>query len=473
MLATPAWGQVPRATSRFNISGFSVPGAPQISAEEFSQIVAPFIGRQKSAADVQRALQAVQQACLDLGYCTTQVTVPQPEPDDFVIKFCLSASVTPLSRDCVPVAVLDQKRGAPVAVTDHAAAALRFDIARYLVVGNTMLKPAEISKVLRDYTGRQRDFADVQRALEALQTAYSDKGYGAVQVTLPEQELERGEVRVEVMETRIGKIEVQGNEFHNEKNVRASLPSSREGATPNSLEIARNLKLEASGNIDVSLTAPVDNTIFLKNGSLQLVAGNNINYGPATEGNTFGSVGTPFNRDLKFTAAGSIDINNAIYQGNDTTVPGATVVTTLSIKANQDLSVNNGGVNITRKNPGHASGSGIGDVVFRGNHEVSNPGGMTVEGVNIKVLGGGPGSPNQSTVGELIKSAGIINFNATFTPSPPPVKTGDIIVTAGAAVPGASDSAAIVNGTTAVNIGSSGVRSNHLTRENRPLLQRP
>jgi hemolysin activation/secretion protein len=139
---------------------------------------------------------------------------------------------------------------------DAAAAALRFDIARYLVVGNTILKPAEISGALRNYTGRQKDFADVQRALEVLQTAYSDRGYSAVQVTLPEQELERGEVRFEVIETRIGKIEIQGNELHNEKNVRASLPSLREGSTPNSLEIARSLKLaneNASKQTQVSL----------------------------------------------------------------------------------------------------------------------------------------------------------------------------------------------------------------------------
>ena len=36
---------------------------------------------------------------------------------------------------------------------------------------------------------------DVQRALEGLERAYTDKGYSAVQVILPEQELDKGEVR--------------------------------------------------------------------------------------------------------------------------------------------------------------------------------------------------------------------------------------------------------------------------------------
>ena len=114
MLVTPVWGQVPQAASRFDISGYSVIGAPQLSAEEFSRIVAPFIGQQKNVADVQRALQALQQAYLDFGHCTTQVTAPQLEPQAGVITFRLVPSVTPLTRDCVPVAVLDQKRMAPL-----------------------------------------------------------------------------------------------------------------------------------------------------------------------------------------------------------------------------------------------------------------------------------------------------------------------------------------------------------------------
>ena len=229
--------------------------------------------------------------------------------------------------------------------------------------------------------------------------------------------------------------------------------------TINTVQQARNLKLEASGNINISLTAPVDNTVILKNGSLQLVAGNNINYNPSPAGDTIGSSTTSFNRNLSFTAAGAIDINNAIYQGNDVTVPASPVVTTLVIKANQDVSMNNGAVNVTRKDPGY-TGAGLGDVTFRGNNQVSNSGGITVEGVNINVNGGDLGGLNQSSVGENIQSAGTINLNATFTPSSPPASTGSISLTAGATTAN-SDSGAIVNGGN-VNIGSAAVRAQNL-----------
>ncbi len=113
MLLAPVCGQTQPVAARFDVSGFSVLGAPQIAAEEFSKIVAPFIGRQKTAADVQRAQQAVQQAYFDLGHCSTQVTVPVAEPEFGVVTFRLVQSATPLNRDCAPTIVLDQKRAAP------------------------------------------------------------------------------------------------------------------------------------------------------------------------------------------------------------------------------------------------------------------------------------------------------------------------------------------------------------------------
>lgn len=117
----------------------------------------------------------------------------------------------------------------------------RFDIARFDVQGNTLLGAGEIDEAVGRYTGTSKDFADVQRALEALQQLYRARGYGTVQVLLPEQELERGVIVLRVIEPRIGKVAIQGNKHFSDANVRRSLPSLREGAVPN----ANDLGLEA------------------------------------------------------------------------------------------------------------------------------------------------------------------------------------------------------------------------------------
>ncbi len=120
---------------------------------------------------------------------------------------------------------------------------LRFDITRYRVEGNTLLPAEEVERIVAGYTGRGRDFGDVQRALEALQEAYQQRGYSAVQVYLPEQELARGEVLLKVVEARIAKLEIAGNKFYDEGNIRRSLPALAQGATPNGNLIAKNLRL--------------------------------------------------------------------------------------------------------------------------------------------------------------------------------------------------------------------------------------
>jgi hemolysin activation/secretion protein len=97
--------------------------------------------------------------------------------------------------------------------------------------------------VLAPYTGKNKDFGDVQRALEALQGAFQDAGYGGVEIRLPEQELERGEVRFVVIETKVARVLIEGNEHFNAENIRRSVPGLREGTTPNSRDIADSVRL--------------------------------------------------------------------------------------------------------------------------------------------------------------------------------------------------------------------------------------
>jgi hemolysin activation/secretion protein len=120
---------------------------------------------------------------------------------------------------------------------------LRFDIADYKVEGNTLLKPADIARVLAPFRGKGRDFGDVQRAVEALEAAYRKAGYAAVRVYLPEQELNEAVVILRAIEAKIGAVTVAGNKYYDTANVRRSVPAVREGTTPSAPRIADNTRL--------------------------------------------------------------------------------------------------------------------------------------------------------------------------------------------------------------------------------------
>jgi len=118
-----------------------------------------------------------------------------------------------------------------------------FSISRFQVEGNSLLTEGELQSLVAPYVGANKNYGDVQKALEALEGAYRTKGYGTVQVFVPEQELSGGVVRLNVTEAAIGKITVEGNKLFDEANIRASLPLLKEGQAPNMRQLSENIQL--------------------------------------------------------------------------------------------------------------------------------------------------------------------------------------------------------------------------------------
>ena len=119
----------------------------------------------------------------------------------------------------------------------------RFEIRRFVFDGATLLPRQQLEAETQPFVGQRKTFADVQRALEVVERAYSTAGWSAVQVVLPEQELERGEIRFQVIEARIGRVVVEGAKHFDEDNIRASVPALTPGKAPNINAIARNLRV--------------------------------------------------------------------------------------------------------------------------------------------------------------------------------------------------------------------------------------
>ena len=130
-------------------------------------------------------------------------------------------------------------------VADVAIPAPKFEIRSFEVVGDSVLGADLIQRLVAPHTGKEKDFSDVQRALEALEGAYRQRGYGVIQVQLPEQDVTRGVVRFNIAQPKIGKVVVEGNTHFSKENVRRALPSVKEGETPNTNDIARNLQIAA------------------------------------------------------------------------------------------------------------------------------------------------------------------------------------------------------------------------------------
>ena len=268
---TSAAPKAKKPPQRVDVRGYSLEGRTLLQAEEFSNIVNPYVGSQKSSADIERARSAVQLAYRDLGYCGIRVNLVTPLPRQGIVRFRLAAVPYKKSQDCLPSVKLDRHAKPVVIVSSSPKPKVvakpapetkpappppaaeppaytpppRFDITRFEIVGGSLLSQQEMTQLVEPFTGKNKDFSDIQRALEVLEGAFRDRGFGVVQVLLPEQDITRGVVQFRVVQPRVGRIAIEGNTHFDSENVRRSLPSLREGEVPNSREIARNLQLTA------------------------------------------------------------------------------------------------------------------------------------------------------------------------------------------------------------------------------------
>ena len=159
----------------------------------------------------------------------------------FIFDKPLMAVVFTVMAMSMAMPASSQSVAAPAAA--DAEKPLRFEITGYVIEGAALVKKEEIAAAVAPFTGPNKDFSDVQYAIEAIEALYAEKGFSSVRVILPEQELQKGSIRFRVVESRFGSVTVTDNKFVTEANVLAALPSVRSGQVPSTKQIARELKL--------------------------------------------------------------------------------------------------------------------------------------------------------------------------------------------------------------------------------------
>lgn len=110
-----------------------------------------------------------------------------------------------------------------------AGAEASFDIKAFEITGNTIFPSAKLKETIAPFTGTGKMVTDVEKARDSLEKLYHDAGYPAVMVNIPEQTLKDGIVKLEVIETRIGNVQITGNKYFTMDKIMNELPSLRPG----------------------------------------------------------------------------------------------------------------------------------------------------------------------------------------------------------------------------------------------------
>lgn len=114
-------------------------------------------------------------------------------------------------------------------------------IREYRVQGAKVLPRMEVEEAVYPFLGPERTPADVEQARAALEKAYHDKGFQAVTVQIPQQQVRRGVVMLEVTETTVGRLRVKGSRYHSLERIKAQARSLAEGKVVNFNDVTRDI----------------------------------------------------------------------------------------------------------------------------------------------------------------------------------------------------------------------------------------
>ncbi|HVQ97502.1 MAG TPA: POTRA domain-containing protein, partial [Mycobacterium sp.] len=88
---------------------------------------------------------------------------------------------------------------------------VRITVRRIIIHGNTLLSAARLDALVKPAEGRTMSLGQLEQVVEHITQAYHDADYPLAYAYLPQQQIRNGEVAVDVVEARYGKIKVTGN----------------------------------------------------------------------------------------------------------------------------------------------------------------------------------------------------------------------------------------------------------------------
>lgn len=171
------------------------------------------------------------------------------------------------------------------------------EVRGYEVVGATLIPPGEVRRILEPFVGPDKSMKDIQEARATLQREFEERGFPTVAVSLPQQTLLDGYVRMEVVEARLRLVTIEnpGVDWYSDANVRRATPHLEEGALLRSEDLQEDVA-RANRPRDRAVT-PV-----LKAGSepgtvdLELKVDDRIPLHASLEWNNYHTPGTPRQR---------------------------------------------------------------------------------------------------------------------------------------------------------------------------------
>lgn len=169
-----------------------------------------------------------------------------------IASLCCIAVLLPVMT--VVAADTESSGASPATSATAPASQDHIDIWEFRVEGNTLLGSDRIEAAVSPYLGPQRELNDIDAAANNLERAFRDEGYPAVFVSVPEQNVVGGLVRLQIVEGKIDRVRVQGSRYFLISEIREKLPSLQSGQALHVPTMQKELSQVNSQSSDLRLT---------------------------------------------------------------------------------------------------------------------------------------------------------------------------------------------------------------------------
>ncbi len=136
---------------------------------------------------------------------------------------------------------LSYAQSAQPAQSEQPAQPAQFDVFEYRIEGTTLLPVTVVEQAVYPHLGEKKTLEEVEQAREALERAYHSAGYLTVLVSIPQQKVEDGIVRLAVTEAKVKRLRVVDSRYFSLADIKAGLPELAEGKVPNFPEMQKQL----------------------------------------------------------------------------------------------------------------------------------------------------------------------------------------------------------------------------------------
>lgn len=111
-------------------------------------------------------------------------------------------------------------------------AKLNFNVFEYVIDGNSVLENSHIEKAVYPFLGESKSIEDVEKARSALEQTYQNMGYLTVSVSIPEQAVDHGVVRLLVTEGAVERLRIKEAQYTTHEALKSRVAAFEEGKVP-------------------------------------------------------------------------------------------------------------------------------------------------------------------------------------------------------------------------------------------------